>query len=110
MTQVLLFALSAALPIWGLANLYLKTRRDASFIEAMGSVITNGWKEGDEPLPYTVEEDAAAKSMRSQKAYAGTILAKRGLAARHLEDLILIGAGVVCGAVASIWSLIEAAL
>jgi hypothetical protein len=109
-TQVLLFALSAALPLWGLANLYFKTRRDASFVEAMSSVITNGWREGDDPLPYTVEADAAAKSMRSQKAYAGTILAKRVLAARHLEDLILIGAGLACASVASIWSLVEAAL
>lgn len=108
--QVVLFVLSAALPLAGLVSLYVKTRRDASFLAAMGKVITNGWRAGDDPLPFTVEEDEIAKGLRPGGAYAGTILTKQKLAKRHLDDLVLIGAGLVCGAAASIWSLIEAAL
>jgi len=107
--QVLLFALSAILPIWGIYRIYRGTQRKVGHLTSVAKLVYENSPEGTQ-FPTTVAEDIKQSGLATNFPWSEDIAA----GARKLEglrgDFLWIGAGVLCGAVASIWSLIEAAV
>jgi len=106
--QVILFVLSAALPVTGLIRLYINASRRLDDVTRTSRLVR------------FIEGPAAAEPLRTMDVLPRMESdglpfeddrAELGRELRRLRaDLLLVGGGVVAGAVASIWSLLEASL
>jgi hypothetical protein len=90
--QVILFALAAILPIIGLVRLLVGAQQ--SLRKAKATVL--------EPIPGLYEVDPFLALVDER--------APRRETKQLIWDLALVGAGLLAGSVASIWSLLEAVL
>ncbi|WP_146249195.1 hypothetical protein [Curtobacterium sp. MCLR17_042] len=106
---MLLFALSALLPIWGIYRIYRGTRRKVRHLTRIATMVYEYSPEGTRFAPRLsdeIEENGLAMNFPWRDDIADGARKLEGLRG----DFVWIGAGVVCGAVASIWSLLQAAL
>jgi hypothetical protein len=108
--QIALFALSALLPVFGIIRIYTRTRRDLRHLTRTAMLIKT--IEGPAGGNYSprVADDIKKTGIGVDFPWADDIADKARLLEHLRADFFWIGLGVGCGAGASIWSLIEAAL